>query len=426
MRVLRAVRRGVLADRALHQAQSGLAARERAWLHELAYGVLRLRGRLDRRIAEVTRRPLEAVEAELLDVLRLGVYQLTEMGGVPSWAAVNESVELAKPRGKAAAGFVNGVLKAVSRADPEAGFPDAVTDPVGYLVEWGSHPRWLVERWVERWGLEGTRRLVAANNERADLFLRPLGVAVEDALGRLGAVGLEGEAVGGLNAIRLGPGASVEAALAAVPAVVQDPAAGLVVDCAGATDGAIVADLCAAPGGKAIALAVGREGSRPRRVLAADLSARRLRRLRENAARVGGLDLDVVVADGRAPAFDRADVVLVDAPCSGTGTLRRHPDARWRISAADIESLARLQDELLAGAAAVVAPGGLLVYATCTLESEENEERVTAFLRRHPDFEAEACVEVGAGFRDASGWLRVLPHVHGFNGAFAARLRRRG
>lgn len=426
MQVLRAVRRGILADRALHRAQSGLAVRERAWVHELAYGALRLRGRLDRRIAGVTRRPLEAVEDELLDILRLGAYQLTEMGGVPAWAAVNESVELAKPRGKAAAGFVNGVLKAVSRADPAAGFPDAGTDPVGHLVEWGSHPRWLVERWVERWGLDGTRRLVEANNKRADLFLRPLGVAVGDALDRLGASGLEGEAVPGLHAIRLGPGVAPEAALAAVPAVIQDPAAGLVVDCTSPKDGAIVADLCSAPGGKAIALAAGREGSRPRRVLAADLSLRRLGRLRENAGRVGGLDLDVVVADGRAPALGRADVVLVDAPCSGTGTLRRHPDARWRLTAADIVSLARLQDELLVGAAEIVAPGGLLVYATCTLESEENEERVTAFLRRHPDFEAEPCPDIGAGFRDASGWLRVLPHVHGFDGAFAVRLRRRG
>jgi len=426
LQVLGAVRRGVLADRALHRAQSGLPARDRAWVHELAYGALRLRGRLDRRIAVVTRRGLEAVEPDLLDILRLGTYQLTEMGGVPDWAAVNETVELAKPRGRRAAGFVNGVLKSVARADPEAGFPDPVKDPVGHLSAWGSHPRWLVERWLDRWGLDGTRRLVDTNNQRAALFLRPLGIAVAEAIARLQAAGIEGEAVGGVNAIRLAPGVVPEAALAAVPAVVQDPAAGLVADCTGPVDGAIVADLCAAPGGKAIALAAGGVGNRPRRVVASDLSARRLRRLRENAERVGGLALDVVAADARRPAVAGADVVLVDAPCSGTGTFRRHPDARWRLEPSDSASLARLQDELLEGAARVVALGGLLVYATCTLESEENGDRVTAFLERHGDFAAEPCSGVDPAFVDEGGRLLVLPHVHGFDGAFAARLRRRG
>ncbi|MGD8279345.1 MAG: transcription antitermination factor NusB [Gemmatimonadota bacterium] len=425
LQVLGAVRRGVLADRALHRAQAGLAARDRAWVHELSYGALRLRARLDRRIAAVVRRGLEAVEPELLDILRLGAYQLTEMGGVPVWAAVNETVELAKPRGRRAAGFVNGVLKAVSRADREAGFPDPVKDPIGHLVEWGSHPRWLVERWTDRWGLDGTRRLVETNNQRADVFLRPLGIGVAEALERLLAAGMDGEAVGGVNAIRLGPGVAPEAALAAVPAVVQDPAAGLVADCTGPVDGAIVADLCAAPGGKAIALAAGGAGGRPRRVIASDVSARRLRRLRDNAARVGGLALDVVAADARRPAVGCADIVLVDAPCSGTGTFRRHPDARWRLESAGIASLARLQDDLLDGAARIVAPGGLLVYATCTLESEENGDRVTAFLERHGDYEVEPCAGVDPAFIDEGGRLLVLPHEHGFDGAFAARLRRR-
>jgi len=426
LQVLRAVRRGTLADRALYRAQATLPARDRAWVHELAYGALRLRGRLDRRIAAVTRRPLADIEPDLLDILRLGAYQLTEMGGVPAWAAVNESVELAKPRGRRPAGFVNGVLKALSRSDPRAGFPDPEADLVAYLVEWGSHPRWLVERWLDRWGVEGTRRLVEANNERAVLFLRPLGVSVADALDALHGAGIEAVAVPGMLAIRLGPGVAPAAALAVVPAVVQDPAAGLVVDCIGTAGGAIVADLCAAPGGKAIVLAAGREGSRPRRVLASDLSVRRLDRLRENAQRVGGLPLVVAVADGRAPALASADVVLVDAPCSGTGTLRRHPDARWRLGPPDIASLVRLQDELLDGAARVVPPGGLLVYATCTLEGEENEDRVMAFLQRHPEFRAEPCTGVDTAFLDETGRLRALPHVHGFDGAFAALLRRGG
>ena len=421
LRVMRAVRRGILADRALHREQAGLEPRERAWLQELVYGSLRLRGRLDQRIAGAVRRPLKEVEGDVLDVLRLGAYQLTEMGGVPAWAAVSESVELVKPRGRGAAGFVNGVLKAIARADPSEGFPDPSADPVAWLSSWGSHPRWLVERWVARFGIDGTRRLVDANNQRADLYIRPLRRSIDDALEALARASVRGERVAGTGSVRLPPGTAPEDALAATPAVVQDPAAGLVVDCVAPEAGDTVADLCAAPGGKALALADGPAA----RVVACDISERRTRRLAENARRVGGRGLAVVVADAREPPLKEADVVLVDAPCSGTGTLRRHPDARWRVAPGDIVALTRLQDAILAAAAGIVRTGGVLVYATCTLEPEENEDRVESFLERHPEFGPEPCTSVEPGFLDLNGRLRVLPQVHGFDGAFAARLRRR-
>lgn len=418
---MRAVRRGVLADRALHRVQGSLDARDRAWLHELVYGTLRLRGRLDHRIAAATRRSLGQVDADLLDVLRLGTCQLTEMGGVPAWAAVNEAVELAKPGGAGAAGFVNGVLKAVARDGHAVEFPDPDADPVGHLTTWGSHPRWLVERWLVRFGLDGTRRLVEANNQKADLFVRPLRNTVAEAVDILAGSGIGAEPVPATLAVRVMAGTLPEAVLAALPAVVQDPAAGLVVDCVAPEAGDVVIDLCAAPGGKAIGLAAG-----PARfVVAADLSGRRLRRLRENVLRVGGLPLAPIVADGRQPALGEAEIVLVDAPCSGTGTFRRHPDARWRLDPNAVAQLVRLQDELLDAAAGLVARGGVLVYATCSMEAEENEMRIDRFLSRAADFEAESCSAVDRGFVDGAGRLSVLPHVHGFDGAFAARLRRR-
>jgi 16S rRNA (cytosine967-C5)-methyltransferase len=165
-------------------------------------------------------------------------------------------------------------------------------------------------------------------------------------------------------------------------------------------------------------------------VVAADLSETRLGRLTENVARLGPLPITVLVADGRAPAIQAADVALLDAPCTGTGTFRRHADGRWRVGPDDLAALTRLQAELLEATAAVVRPGGWLVYATCSLEEEENETQVDAFLERHPEFEIDAPAgfdegDESAAAIDGAGRLRILPHVQGFDGAFAVRMRRR-
>lgn len=424
LEVMRRVRQGDLADRALGRVLPELAERDRAWVQELVYGTLRLRGRLDHLLAERVHRGLDGLEADVLDVLRLGAYQLLEMGGVPAYAAVSESVELAKSVSRGGAGLVNAVLKAVRRGETAAAFPSFETDPAAHLSSWGSHPRWLVERWMARFGADATRRLVAWNNTRPDIFLRPLGVTVEAAAAAVAAAGV-GVEVAGPETLRLDAGADVGAALAAVPAVVQDPAAGLVVRCAAPEPGQTVVDLCAAPGGKALALAAGGAGH----VVAGDVSLRRQRRLSENTARLAGqldapLPLSVLVADARRPALASAALVLVDAPCTGTGTLRRHPDGRWRIGAADLAALVALQREILDAAAALVRPGGVLVYATCSLEPEENGGQVAAFLERSPGFEAEVA-PLDARWLDDAGRLAVTPQDHDMDGAFAARLRRK-
>jgi 16S rRNA (cytosine967-C5)-methyltransferase len=206
-----------------------------------------------------------------------------------------------------------------------------------------------------------------------------------------------------------------------VPAVVQDPAAALVVRYAAVPEGATVLDLCAAPGGKALGLA-----ERAGHVAAADLSRRRMRRVSENAERVGwGGRIGAVVADARHPPFRATDVVLLDAPCTGTGTFRRHPDGRWRITPLDLAALVVLQDELLDAAAGLVRPGGVLVYSTCSLEPEENEERMEGFLAKHPGWTVDPEPgAVDASLLDGAGRLCVLPQRHGVDGAFAARLRR--
>ena len=424
LETLRAVRDGALADRALDAATRRLDARDRTWTHELVYGTLRLRARLDHHLSHHSSRPLGALDADALDILRLGAYQLLEMDGVPDYAAVSGSVDLAKRFVRRAAGFVNAVLQSLRRAPAASTFPSLEQDPVAHLTTWGSHPRWLVERWVRRYGADAARRLTEANNSRPQLYLRALGPDIDGVATALARAGVETAPFDLLpRALRVTAG-SVATALDAAPVIVQDPAAGLVVSFAGEVPSRVV-DLAAAPGGKTLALACDLPDP-DRLVVAADVSSRRLARLRENVARLGALADSVVpvVADGLAPPFRAAGLVLIDAPCTGTGTFRRHPDGRWRVQPGDLAALARLQTRLLDAAARLVEADGLLVYATCSLEEEENEAQVEAFLERNSDF----VLDAGHAVPDvvgADGLLRVLPQEHGVDGAFAARLRRR-
>lgn len=423
LEVLRRVRRGDLADRAFDRATGSLSERDRHWTQELVYGTLRMRGRLDHTLGSAVRGGIQALEPDVLDVLRLGVYQLAYMGSVPAYAAISESVELARAAGAGkASGLVSGVLHALARAPERIAYPERPRDPVEHLVTWGSHPRWLVERWVERWGLEATQRLVDLNNRRPELYLRPVGADAWHAAERLSSLGMATEPVPlAPGALRLLPPAEVRDALAAVPALVQDPAAQLVVLYAAPAAGMRVLDLCAAPGGKAIGMADSGAS-----VLASDVSLRRVQRVRDNVLRLGWGDrVRAVVADARHPPAQPADLVLVDVPCTGTGTLRRHPDARWRVTAEDFVPLGRLQADILDAAARHVRVGGHLVYSTCSLEPEENELQIERFLTANPEFVADPAPGVVAReLVSQSGWLMVLPQSNGTDGAFAARLRR--
>lgn len=401
-----------------------LPPRDRAFVHELTYGTTRLRGRLDHLIGRFLDRGVASLDPKVLEVLRLGAYQALYMDAVPSFAAVSESVDQVRQvAGRRPAGLVNAVLRRVAEAGdgPEL-FPDPETEPEAFLATWGSHPRWLLQRWMARLTFADVQALVEHDNRRPSTFLMSLDLDVRQTLERLGDAGIEAHLVWDEPAcVRLAPGTAPAAALGAVPAsIIQDPAAGLVARYADLPAGTDVADLCAAPGGKAMALA-----GAGRRVLAADLSAPRLELVRENAARTGR-GVQCVVADALRPPLASVDAVLLDAPCSGTGTLARHPDARWRLAPDDIDRFARLQGRMLDAAAAVVRRGGWLVYSTCTLEPEENGAQVEAFLDRHPEFHMEATEAAPGRWLDRAGRLAVTPVVGGHDGAFAARMRRNG
>jgi 16S rRNA (cytosine967-C5)-methyltransferase len=419
------LRRGELLDPAFDERTLALDARDRRWLQELVYGMLRHRSVIDAYLDERVRGGLVRLDPDLMDLLRIGVYQLLYMGSVPAYAAIAQTVELVKRRhGIGASRLANAVLRRVDRERDTLTIPKS-GDPVDALALRYSHPRWLVARWVARWGADDTERLLAINNSEAPTVLRPYGIVREQIEATLESAGAHVEEVPLVpDSIQLGSGVSLTELGAYRKGLffVQDPGATLVTRYAAIPAGVTVADLCAAPGGKTLELS--RDA---RMVVASDRSVGRIRWVAENVRRLEARNVFAMVADARHPAIRPVDAVLLDVPCTGTGTFRRHPDARWRLRISDLAVMAALQRSILRSAADVVKPGGLLVYSTCSLEPEENDAQIESFLAERNDWRLEPPDEgaVSPTVLDA-GRLRVLPQRHGVDGAFAARLRRVG
>jgi 16S rRNA (cytosine967-C5)-methyltransferase len=418
------LRSGELLDAAFDRRTARLDARDRRWTRELVYGSLRRRSVIDAYLQQRVKGAFGRIDPDLIDLLRLGAHQLLFMGSVPAYAAIGQTVELAKRRhGIGASKLVNAVLRRLDRDRENLALP-VTDDAIESLALEQSHPVWLVARWTARWGLEETRRLLSANNAEAPLVARPIHVVREQLEASLESAGVHVEDAPLVrdSLVLAGPIASLSDLAAFKKGLfhLQDPASTLVTIFAGVTPGAVVADVCAAPGGKSVELA-----RISAVVLASDLSLPRLRRVRENIARLELDNVFTVVSDARHPATRDVDFVLLDAPCTGTGTFRRHPDARWRLKPSDLALLGATQRQLLRGAATSVRVGGFLVYSTCSIEPEENDAAVESFLREHPDWQLEPppAGTVPASVIDG-GYLRVLPQVHGTDGAFAARLRR--
>ena len=423
--ILGDVDRGEFADRASERRLEALSSADRALALELAYGTIRLRARLDAELVGLLDRPLRRLDPEVLRWLRLGLYQLRETR-IPDHASVDQTVRgLKRSANPGAAGLANAVLRRAARVGRRPGvFPDPEAEPVEWLATWGSHPEWLVRRWLRHWPLATVRRLVENDNQPPPVTVRVLDDDERDGPGLTSGDGVRLQRETGWTGMFRVVEGRPEQVVRAFPSVVQDPAAAAVVDYVGGGIEPPVLDACAAPGGKTVGLAWSAVDARP--FVAADANGPRLARVREAVRRVG-LDVALLVADARAPAIDRAGTVLLDAPCSGTGVLRRRPDARWRLGEDKLRSLVALQREMLAAVAGCVRPGGLLVYATCSLEPEENEEQVDGFLERFPDYRREApgLDHVRDGAIDGRGDLRVMPWQWGTDGAYASRLRRR-
>jgi 16S rRNA (cytosine967-C5)-methyltransferase len=437
-RVLREVARGDAQPAAVlaREHRTLEDSRDRALATEIVTGTLRWQRALDAAIQGAAARRLEALDADVLIILRLSLYQLLHLDRVPASAVVDDGVSLARSAGQGrATGFVNGVLRTLSRRrthliPPPRPGPDASrAEQLAYLGGTQSHPDWLVERWLDRYGFHRAAAWTEFNNTTPALTLRANRLVIaRDALRDELLRDDELETA----PARYAPDALIVHSGRLPEArgrfTIQDEASQLVPLLLGARAGERVLDLCASPGGKATALAAEMEGRGL--VVACDARARRMRLLSATVRESGAPNIRLVQVGSRdevpfAPVFDR---VLVDAPCSGLGTVRRDPDIRWRRAETDLAVFADTQRALLARAARAVAPGGHLVYATCSSEPEENDDVVDAFLAAHPGFQlvdarAIDAARLGA-VTDARGMLRTLPFAHGLEAFFAAALIR--
>ena len=409
--------RVTVADLLARPAAEALDERERAFLHTLVLGTLRRRGWLDHVLQRVSSRPLDRLTPGVLDALRLGAYQLLFLR-VPAHAAVSEAVELAREAESRSAGFANAILRRLQREGPPPE-PDATADPLGWLTTAGSLPRWLAERWCGRLGPGPAVARARGFLEEPPTHVR-LNPRVPDAAAQLAAGGVETRATDVPGALEASGGRLTDLARRGV-VYVQDKGSQLVALLA-AREG-LVLDACAAPGGKALLIA---DVGGPRtRVIAAEASPRRVSTLARLRSRWGATNVEVLAADALRPPFSGTfDSVLLDAPCSGLGTLGRHPDARWRLAPEDLARHADRQRRLLESLSSLVRPGGRLVYATCSVEPEENEHVVGRFLDGHPDFASDALPDWACPFR-AGSFVRIEP-AGGADRFFAAPLRRLG
>jgi 16S rRNA (cytosine967-C5)-methyltransferase len=408
---------------------SDLSDVDKGLLNELAHGVLRWQNRLDWVLNGFSHGNFAKSEINIKNALRVGLYQILFLDRIPHSAAVNEAVEFVKRiRGEKPAGLVNAVLRNILRNLEGIRYPDPAEDRLQYLSVYFSHPVWLVRRWLDKFGEEETQKLLAANNERPSLSLRINRLKVEpgeflrlledqqiqysgsEYLGHFVRVrGLS--RIGQMDLFRTGF-FTIQDESAALPPALVDP-----------QPGETIVDLCAAPGGKTTGMAelMKNQGT----IIAIDRYEQKLAQIRGAAERLGLKNIAPLLGDGLT--FDHAPVdrVLIDAPCSGTGVLTKKPDIKWKREARDILALVRIQRDLLESGARLVKEGGVLVYSTCSLEPEENEQVIRGFLSSHPEFTLENARDfVSQALVTEEGFVTTYPHRHGMDGSFAARMRR--
>jgi 16S rRNA (cytosine967-C5)-methyltransferase len=428
--ILMRVAEGAYASVLLASREQELQPLDRALCYQLVMGVLRRQLWLDRLIEYYSNRQVAELDVAVGVVLRLGLYQLRFLSRVPASAAVNESVNLIhSARLRSAGGLVNAVLRRATR-EPEVDPTSNIEDPIERLSVATSHPAWLIERWTKAFGVAETEALALANNEPSPVAFRVVNnrapeVDVCERLRQSGAEVVPSKITSG--AWRITGAGDLLAELASVGQVyLQDEASQLVAGSLDVRPGHRVLDLCAAPGSKTTQIT---DLSRDSAVIvAADLYKHRLNTVVLSAQLQGLRGIHCVELDGlHSLPFgeDSFDRVLVDAPCSGTGTLRRNPEIRWRISPADILDLSGRQKQLLGNASRVVKPGGRLIYSTCSVEPDENEAVVQTFLENNDTFR-QAQLQLDSSLGTSSGAARTWPQREGSDGFFICALERKG
>jgi 16S rRNA (cytosine967-C5)-methyltransferase len=407
---------------------------DRGLLTELVYGVLRRQGTLDHIIGQFSKQRPEKLELFVLLLLRLGVYQSFFLDRVPVSAAVNETVNIAKELAPRAAGFINAILRSADRGRDGITYPDRTTHPVEYLAARYSHPAWLTSQWCTQLGLEEAEALASAMAEPPPFTIRAntLRITREALMERLEAEGVTcSPTVWSPDGIRL----NHSGAITRLPSfkeglfTVQDESSQLAPLFLDPKNGERVLDACAAPGGKSTQMAqlMGDSGE----ILACDVNHKKLRMIRETCDRLGIKSVRTFTMDATVPSNAIKEVtfhrILVDAPCSGLGVIRRNPEGKWWKSPADLPQLVASQLAILENLSKYLEPKGTLLYSTCSTSSQENEEVVQLFLKRHPEFVLEDLRPLFpslAPLLTEGGCFRSWPHRDGMDGFFAARLKR--
>ena len=424
--ILRKVEDGAFSSVLLAAEEPNLEPADRALCHELVLGVLRRQLQLDKVIEHFSNRNPHSLDRSVVIALRLGLYQLRFLTKIPASAAVNESVKLVHAaRLSSARAFVNAILR---RATREMNFNPATaeTDPISKLSIESSHPRWLIERWIDSFGLAAAEEIANANNLTPPIAFRVVQTKAndDDILAKLCKAGVSLETSNiAEGAWLVSSGSVVLRELVSNGEIyLQDEASQLVAEVVGALPGERVLDVCAAPGGKSTLIADRTKAF----VVAGDVSPRRLSTIARTVAtqELRRISLLLLDASHSLPfPSDTFDRVLVDAPCSGTGTLRHNPEIRWRVSEGNIRSFAALQIQFLENGARVVRTGGRLVYSTCSVEKEENEEVISRFLRGNEAFRQVALL-AGSSLATSSGALRTWPQRDNTDGFFVAALEK--
>lgn len=409
---------------------------DRAFITDLVYGTIKWKLTIDYVISSFSSIKLKKISPWIINILRLGVYQILYMDRIPESAACNESVKLAKKFGHAASGgFVNGILRNIARNKSSITYPDKKKNPVMYLSVEYSHPEWLVEKWISDFGFDFTEDLLKSNNEVPDFTVRvnTLKTSKEDLMADLAKNGIqavEGKAVKeaiilenpgsflNLSSYKLGH-FQVQDESSMLSAIILDP-----------KPGELVIDVCSAPGGKATHMAqiMKNKGQ----IIARDVHEHKIDIINEAAKRLGISIIkaevyDAVSVDERL--LEKADRVLVDAPCTGYGIIRKKPDIKWARTLTDIKEITDIQFKILCAASKYVKPGGSIVYSTCTIEKEENRDLVERFLAYNNDFEFEEFDQLLPEVlkeHSGKGYIELYPNINGIDGFFIAKMKRKG
>ncbi len=406
-----------------------LNEKDKRLLNEITNGVIRNRMRIDWVLRKFYHGDFLKINSLIKNSLRVALYQFLFCDKIPEYAIVNEAVENTKVAlSEKHSKLVNAVLRNLLRQKDKIDYPDPDSDRIKYLAVYHSHPEWMVKKWVNRLGYDSTEAMLVMNNKPKDISIRInsikttrdkvelelLSQKVKFERTDLSEYYLTIKNFGELNSLNLLKDGSI---------YIQDVSAGLPVTLLDPKENERIIDICAAPGGKATFIAEKMKNTGE--IIAVDIFEMRLRTIEENFQRLGLTNIKTLAYDARTLSIDPADRVLVDAPCSGSGTLSKKPDIKWKQDPLQIENMNRLQYEILLNASRMVKPNGILVYSTCSIEPEENSVIVEKFLESNTNFVLEnADAFVDPSVVSDKGYIETYPHIHNTDGSFAARMKR--